>query len=102
MTSSSIQAISLAYEWACRDLNALFKELVQQSGSISEQEFWAGRQHLLRRQQGNSGAQKQRTGVANAMVVGRPSADGKTNKVCINSTWQLCQTVISGLLTSQL
>ena len=67
----------------CRDLNALFEELVRQSGSISEQEFWAGRQHLLRKQQGEAGAQKQRAGIGNAMLLAmRPSADGKTNTVC--------------------
>lgn len=55
---------------------------MRQSGSISEQEFWAGRQHLLRKQQGESGAQKQRAGVGNAMLLAmRPSADGKTNTV---------------------
>ncbi|KAL0053658.1 hypothetical protein WJX82_009019 [Trebouxia sp. C0006] len=65
-----------------RDLNALFEELVRQSGSISEQEFWAGRQHLLRKQQGESGAHKQRAGVGNVMLLGmRPSADGRTNTV---------------------
>ena len=69
--------------YACRDLNALFEELVRQSGSISEHEFWAGRQHLLRKQQGESGPQKQRAGVSNAMLLAmRPSADGKTNTVC--------------------
>lgn len=67
---------------ACRDLNALFEELVRQSGSISEQEFWAGRQHLLRKQQWESGPQKQRAGIGNAMMLAmRPSADGKTNTV---------------------
>ncbi|DBA86886.1 TPA: hypothetical protein ACH3X2_005346 [Trebouxia sp. C0005] len=65
-----------------RDLNALFEELVRQSGNISEQEFWAGRQHLLRKQQGESGAHKQRAGVGNVMLLGmRPSADGRTNTV---------------------
>lgn len=67
---------------ACRDLSALFEELVRQSGSISEQEFWAGRQHLLRKQQGESGPQRQRAGMGNAMLLAmRPSADGKTNTV---------------------
>ena len=68
--------------WLIRDLNALFEELVRQSGSISEQEFWAGRQHLLRKQQGETGAHKQRAGVGNVMLLGmRPSADGRTNTV---------------------
>ena len=67
---------------ACRDLSALFEELVRQSGSISEQEFWAGRQHLLRKQQGETGPQRQRAGMGNAMLLAmRPSADGKTNTV---------------------
>ena len=75
-------ARSLCKSHACRDLNALFEELVRQSGSISEQEFWAGRQHLLRKQQGESGPQKQRAGMGNAMLLAmRPSADGKTNTV---------------------
>ena len=66
----------------CRDLHALFDELVRESGSISEQEFWAGRQHLLRKQQAESGGQKQKAGVGNAMLLAvRPSADGKTNTV---------------------
>jgi len=75
--------------WLVRDLNALFEELVRQSGSISEQEFWAGRQHLLRKQQGESGAHKQRAGVGNVMLLGmRPSADGRTNTVSGASfTW---------------
>ena len=77
---------------ACRDLNALFEELVRQSGSISEQEFWAGRQHLLRKQQGESAAQKQRAGVGNAMLLAmRPSADGKTNTVCRSASPQITQ-----------
>ena len=68
--------------WMGRDLNALFEELVRQSGSISEQEFWAGRQHLLRKQQGESGGHKQKAGVGNAMLLAmRPSADGRTNTV---------------------
>ena len=78
----SLWARAFSVSFACRDLNALFEELVRQSGSISEQEFWAGRQHLLRKQQGESGPQKQRAGVGNAMLLAmRPSADGKTNTV---------------------
>lgn len=75
----------LSSTWACirRDLEALFRDLVQESGSISEQEFWVGRQHLLRKQQGSNATQKQRAGVGNAMILAtRPSADGKTNTVC--------------------
>lgn len=76
-----------------RDLNALFEELVRQSGSISEQEFWAGRQHLLRKQQGESGAHKQRAGVGNVMLLGmRPSADGRTNTVSDGSLTLLSYT----------
>ena len=81
-------SLSISNKHACRDLNALFEELVRQSGSISEQEFWAGRQHLLRKQQGESGAQKQRAGLGNAMLLAvRPSADGKTNTVCTLLCW---------------
>lgn len=81
-TTSVVQLHQSISGRACRDLNALFEELVRQSGSISEQEFWAGRQHLLRKQQGESGAQKQRAGLGNAMLLAvRPSADGKTNTV---------------------
>lgn len=76
--------VTFCVSFACRDLSALFEELVRQSGSISEQEFWAGRQHLLRKQQGESGPQRQRAGMGNAMLLAmRPSADGKTNTVRI-------------------
>ena len=96
-------SLSISNGHACRDLNALFEELVRQSGSISEQEFWAGRQHLLRKQQGESGAQKQRAGLGNAMLLAiRPSADGKTNTVCIVDRLTAHCTLISCLCPAQL
>jgi hypothetical protein len=63
-----------------RDLQQLYQQLVVR-GVLSEEEFWRGRQSLLKQRMLAGAAQKQRKGFDNAMI--SELADGGGNKVLL-------------------
>ena len=64
----------------CRDLQQLYNQLVM-AGVLTEDEFWKGRQGMLKQRMQGGSAQKQLRGYQNAMVSEQALSNGSSTVI---------------------
>ena len=65
----------------CRDLQQLYNQLVM-AGVLTEDEFWKGRQGMLKQRMQGGSAPKQLKGYQNAMVSEQALSNGSSTVSC--------------------